>query len=83
MKVEVYFYTRPGCHLCEEAKTIINLIQEDLDITLHERNIEEKEEWTEAYGLMIPVIEQQGEMVAYGNVDYVSLLTKLKKKINK
>ncbi len=81
--MEVAFYTKPGCHLCEEAKVVLGLVQEEIELTIHERNIEEKDAWTEAYGLMIPVIEFEGTPVAYGNIDYVSVLTYFKKKINK
>ncbi|OES46162.1 glutaredoxin family protein [Domibacillus iocasae] len=81
MKID--FYTRPGCHLCEEAKIIVQLIAEELGLKVHERNIEEKDEWTEEYGLIIPVLKAGKDIIAYGKIDYVSALTKLRQKINK
>ncbi|MCP3761130.1 glutaredoxin family protein [Domibacillus sp. A3M-37] len=82
-KMDVYFYTRPGCHLCDEAKAVVGMVAEEFSLTVLERNIEENDEWTEKYGLMIPVVEAAGEMIAYGRADYVSIFMKLKQKVNK
>lgn len=81
--MNIDFYTRPGCHLCEEAKLIVQLIADDLGLSIQEKNIEEKDEWTEAYGLMIPVLKAKEEIIAYGHVDYADAFMKLKRKINK
>ncbi|OLN24228.1 NrdH-redoxin [Domibacillus antri] len=81
--MDVFFYTRPNCHLCEEAKWVMKLVQEEIAMTLQERNIDESDEWTEKYGLMIPVVEYGGELVQYGQIDYVTVLEKLKQKVNK
>ena len=79
--MDVYFYTRPGCHLCEEAKPIVNMAAEELGLTVTERNIEERDKWIEEYGLMIPVVEVCEKIIAYGRVDYVSVYNELKKKL--
>ncbi|WP_046174352.1 glutaredoxin family protein [Domibacillus indicus] len=79
--MKVYFYTRQGCHLCEDAWLIVNIAAEELGLVVMERNIEEKDEWMEEYGLMIPVVEASGEVIAYGQVDYAALFTKLKEKL--
>ena len=77
--MNITFYTRPNCPLCDEAKLMITLVQEDIPFTLDERNIDERDEWTEKYGLMIPVVELDGEIVQYGQVDYVTLSKRLQK----
>ncbi|KAB7704187.1 glutaredoxin family protein [Bacillus aerolatus] len=74
---EVYFYTRAQCPLCVEAKTVLGLVQEDVPFQLHEINIDESDELTEKYGLMIPVIECNGEVIQFGNVDYPTVKLKL------
>ncbi|MGG3449750.1 MULTISPECIES: glutaredoxin family protein [Bacillaceae] len=81
--MDVYFYTRPDCHLCEEAKVVMHMVKDEIDITLYERNIDECDKWTEQYGLMIPVVECDGEMIQYGRVDYFTIFTKLKQNLNK
>jgi glutaredoxin len=65
----VKFYTRDGCHLCEDAKKVLLELQAEYDFDYEERKIDQRDEWTEKYGLMIPVIEIDGEVVQYGHVD--------------
>jgi glutaredoxin len=54
--LEVTLYTRPGCHLCEEAKALIQPLLLEYGATLREINIDEDRELTSLYGLDIPVI---------------------------
>lgn len=74
---EVYFYTRPQCPLCEEAKRTLELVREEIAFRMYEMNINESDELTEKYGLMIPVIEVDGEIVQYGEVDYPTIRLRL------
>ncbi len=73
----VHFYTRPGCHLCDDARMMLKLVQEDVPFQIEEHNIEEEDQLHEKYMLMIPVVEYQGEIIQYGNVDYVTLMEAL------
>ncbi|WP_153721048.1 glutaredoxin family protein [Sporosarcina cascadiensis] len=68
------FYTRPGCSLCEEAELMLKLAAEDYPVEWQTINIEEDEEIHEKYMLMIPVLEQNGEVVKYGNIGYIDIL---------
>ena len=52
---EVNFYTREKCSLCEDAKLMLNLVQEDIPFIVKEFDIDESDELTERFGLMIPV----------------------------
>jgi glutaredoxin len=53
---EVTLYTRPGCHLCEEAKSAIAPLLSECGAVLREVNIEGDTVLEERYGLDIPVI---------------------------
>lgn len=53
---EVTFYTRPGCHLCEEAKAAMTPLLLEFGAVLREVNIEEDPVLEERYGWDIPVI---------------------------
>lgn len=75
----VHFYMRPGCHLCEEARLMLKLVQEDVAFEIKEVNIEEDEALHEKYMLMIPVVEFEDEIIQYGQVDYATLLEALLK----
>ena len=75
--LEVNFYTRPGCHLCEDARLMLKLVQEDIPFRINEINIEEDDVLHEKYMLMIPVVELEGSIIQYGRVDYATLLDAL------
>ncbi|WP_228409459.1 glutaredoxin family protein [Radiobacillus deserti] len=66
---EVLFYTKRECHLCEEAKLLLELFQEDLNISIKEIDIYEDEKLLEKYHLMIPVLELDGNVIDYGRID--------------
>ncbi len=55
-KAHVRFYTKPGCHLCEEAKREIALADCAEEFTFEEINIAEDTELMERFGMEIPVI---------------------------
>ncbi len=77
---ELIFYTRSRCGLCEEAKLTINLLRDDFPFKLVERDIDESDELTERFGLMIPVVEMDGEILQYGQIDYFTLSKRLHEK---
>jgi glutaredoxin len=54
--LEVTLYTRPGCHLCEDAKAVLLPMLNEFGGTLREVNIDKDEELTKRYGWDIPVI---------------------------
>ena len=53
---DVTLYSRPGCHLCEEAKAAIAPVLRQFGAALHEVNIDEDAVLKERYGWDIPVI---------------------------
>jgi glutaredoxin len=53
---EVTLYTRPGCHLCEEAKVAMMPLLNEFGATLREVNIDEDAVLRERYGWDVPVI---------------------------
>jgi glutaredoxin len=53
---DVTLYTRPGCHLCEEAKAAIAPLLREFEATLHEVNIDENAALKELYAWDVPVI---------------------------
>ena len=57
----VVIYSRPGCHLCEEAKKVIEASGYRGEYTLEEINIESDAELLRRYRYDIPVITINGE----------------------
>ncbi len=54
MTIELYY--RPGCHLCDEARTTITAAASRHSFNFIERNVEEKQEWESSFGQEIPVV---------------------------
>ncbi|WP_408011754.1 glutaredoxin family protein [Pseudalkalibacillus sp. A8] len=73
----VYFYTKTNCPLCDKALLILEELQEELGFTIEERDIYQNDEWLEAYGVMIPVVQVNGEDLQYGIIDGNSLRKRL------
>jgi len=60
VKTKVIIYSRPGCHLCEEAKEAMRAARCEGEYTLEEVNIENDPELLELYKHDIPVITFNG-----------------------
>lgn len=56
LRASVVVYSRPGCHLCEEAKEAIAAAQCADEYTLDEINIENDPDLLKRYRYDIPVI---------------------------
>jgi glutaredoxin len=59
-KAHVIIYSRPGCHLCDEAKQVIEATECQDEYTLDEINIESDPELLSRYQYDIPVITIDG-----------------------
>jgi glutaredoxin len=66
---EVTLYTRPGCHLCEDAKSAIAPLLREFDASLYEVNIDKDAVLEERYGWDIPVIFIGARKAAKHRVD--------------
>ena len=53
---DVTLYTRPGCHLCDEAKAAIAPILRDFAAVFREVNVDEDPVLKERFGWDVPVI---------------------------
>jgi len=66
---EVTLYTRPGCHLCEEAKAAIAPLLREFGASLSEVNIDKDAVLEERYRWDIPVIFIGARKAAKHRVD--------------
>jgi hypothetical protein len=63
---ELVLYTRPGCHLCDEARAIVQGLLEDRaargrrTAAIRERDISTDPEWERQFFATIPVVELGG-----------------------
>lgn len=51
----LYFYSTPGCHLCDLAKDILWPLLDDYPYAIQEVDIAATDELLERYGVRIPV----------------------------
>ena len=68
-KARVIVYSRPGCHLCDEAKAAIQNSNCSDRYTLEEVNIESDDELLKKYKYDIPVVTIDGEEAFRHRVD--------------
>ena len=75
---DVVVYSRPGCHLCEEAlEQIVSLHEEGYRFELHEVDIESHELLLRRHLERIPVVEVDGVEVSELILDRAALKAKL------
>lgn len=83
--ISLTLLTKPGCHLCEEAKKAIELVMFEfshensgnVQIELTELNILEDEALKNQYSEEIPVLQINGSTHAYWRIDSERLLLAL------
>jgi glutaredoxin len=76
----ITFYTRKRCPLCEKAKELILELKEEWNFSFEEIDIDESDELTEQYGIMIPVVHINGEEVAFGIINKMDIRNRLQEK---
>jgi glutaredoxin len=75
---DVTIYARPGCHLCEEAKTQIAPLLKEFGARLTEINIDEDSQLRTRYDCEVPVIFLGARKVAKHRVDVVQFRRQLR-----
>ena len=67
--IRVDMYSRPGCHLCDDAKVVIQRVQRRYPFTFTVINVETDPALEKAYGMEIPVILINGNKAFKYRVD--------------
>jgi glutaredoxin len=73
-RAEVTFYTKAGCHLCEDARDMLDDIAAETDFELTEIDIRSDPNIFEQYRYRIPVIIIDGETLLEGRIEYRDLV---------
>jgi glutaredoxin len=77
--IEVTIYSKPGCHLCDEAKAVLLKVQCEEPFVLREVNIEEEAEAWAAFKEEIPVIFVAGRKAFKYRVSEREFLQRLRR----
>ena len=73
----VTLYSRPGCHLCEEARAVLERVRGTTPFTLDEVDIESDDALHARYLERIPVIALDGEELFDYFVDETALVERI------
>jgi glutaredoxin len=72
--LQVTFYTKAGCHLCEDARDMLDEIATQKTYELTEIDIRRDPATFERYRYRIPVVTINETLVAEGRIEYNALL---------
>ncbi len=72
--IKVVFYTKAGCHLCDDARTLLEDLAADIPYELTEIDIRSDLGLFEQYRYRIPVIIINDQAVVEGRIDQADLL---------
>ena len=76
--IRIDIYSRPGCHLCDDAKSVIEQFRSAYAMELQTINVETDPELESRYGNDIPVVWINGREAFRHRVDRSELERKLK-----
>jgi len=62
--IALTIYSRPGCHLCEEMKAVVETVARSIPLSLEEVDISTDASLEARYGLEIPVLLVDGQKAA-------------------
>ena len=74
----VTLYSKPGCHLCEDARALLEELAVERGFGIQEVNIVEDETLYARYRYEIPVVAVEGREMAKGRIDETVLVAGLK-----
>jgi thiol-disulfide isomerase/thioredoxin len=73
--LSVRFLTREGCHLCDQARPVLEKVAKSMNVGIREVDIDSDDELTKLYGLRVPVIlGTHDRVLAEGVIDDRKLL---------
>ena len=70
MSKQLVLVSKPGCHLCDDARQIILDVLKDFpDVSFEEKNMSDDQELIDAYSEEIPVVLIDGKQHSFWRVD--------------
>jgi glutaredoxin len=71
--VNIVLYTKVGCHLCDDARALLDDLATDVEFDLREADILTDPVLYERYKYRIPVVEIDGVEILEGRFDLADL----------
>lgn len=79
--LNVIFYTKKNCPLCDNAHAQLELLQRDMPFQIEERDIYTNDQWLEKYQLLIPFVKINDTELNCEQISFESLEEALRKEI--
>jgi glutaredoxin len=79
MSARLTLYSKPGCHLCDEMKHVIDRVGGRMPLSLEVVDISNDQQLTSLYGLEIPVLLIDGKKAAKYRLSERELEDKLRR----
>lgn len=79
--VVVLLYSKPGCHLCDEAKAQLTRLRQQYGFQLQEMDISRDPALLAEYEMRIPLIWVDGRLACKYRVDERALLKRLRRAV--
>lgn len=73
MNTRITLYTKPGCHLCDEARAVVARVSAEVGTSYDEVDISTSTELMSTYGEQIPVTFVDGHQHDFWRVDEARL----------
>jgi glutaredoxin len=73
----VTLVSKPGCHLCDDARAVVERVCAETGAALEEKDITDDEALRDAYWEQIPVVLVDGEQHTFWRVDEAGLRREL------
>ena len=77
--IKIEIYSRPDCHLCEQAKEVIDRVRLRFSFVVRVINIETDAELEKTYGEQVPVVFINGNKAFKYHVDEAELERRVKR----
>lgn len=68
MSVRVTLYSKPGCHLCEDVRAVLDDLKDSHHFEIEEIDITRDEALFDRYCYEIPILLYDGEEVGRGRI---------------
>lgn len=75
--MNLVLFSKPGCHLCEEMRALLDEVQPEHGFTLEEIDITRDTDLFAQYRYEIPVLMKDGREIARGRISDRELTTLL------
>lgn len=56
MQLDITLYGREECGLCDKLRDAIRPLEQELNLTIHQVDIDSRSDWKQRFGLIIPLL---------------------------